>query len=122
MKPYKLYIFLCVCVGMRAGALVCVCVCVCVCVWCVCVCVCVCVEGVFGLKDPDMRWRASSHINPAYNAPTYCHLRPLWLNRIFRHYLINGAIFGERVLNIKHLFRFSLYSLFEIFLILNRNE
>ena len=34
----------------------------------------------------------------------YC-LRPLWLHRIFRHYLINGAIFGKtKSLNIKGVF------------------
>ena len=34
----------------------------------------------------------------------YCHLRPLWLHRIFRHYLINGTIFGKKLLNIKCVF------------------
>ena len=38
---------------------------------------------------------------PARKAPPYCHLRPLWLHHIFRHYLINGTIFGKRLLNTK---------------------
>jgi hypothetical protein len=25
----------------------------------------------------------------------YCHLRPLWLHQIFRHYLVIGTIFGK---------------------------
>ena len=39
--------------------------------------------------------RACSLTNPACNAPPYCHFRPLWLHHIFRHYLINGTIFGK---------------------------
>jgi hypothetical protein len=27
---------------------------------------------------------------PARNAPPYCHLRPLWLHQIFRHYLMTA--------------------------------
>ena len=42
--------------------------------------------------------RACSLTNPACNAPPYCHLRPLWLHQLFRHYLINGMIFGEKLL------------------------
>jgi hypothetical protein len=38
----------------------------------------------------------------------YCHLRPLWLHHIFRHYHINGTIFGKKLLNIKCVFWFSL--------------
>jgi hypothetical protein len=38
---------------------------------------------------------------------------------LFRHYLINGTIFGEKVLNIKCMFWFSLQYLFETFLILS---
>ena len=29
----------------------------------------------------------------------YCHLRPPWLYHIFRHYPINGMIFGNNLLN-----------------------
>ena len=46
--------------------------------------------------------------NPACNAPPFCHLRPLWLHHIYRHYLINGTIFGKKLLDIKRLFRFFL--------------
>jgi hypothetical protein len=34
----------------------------------------------------------------------YCHMWPLWLHHILRHYLINGAIFGRRLLKIKYVF------------------
>jgi len=37
----------------------------------------------------------------------YCHLWPLRLYSIFPHYLINGMIFGKKLLNIKFLFWFS---------------
>ena len=51
--------------------------------------------------------RACSRTNPARNAPPYCHLRPLWLHHIFRHYLTNGMIFGKALLNIKCVLIFS---------------
>ena len=35
------------------------------------------------------------------------HLQPLLLHHIFRHYLINGTIFGKKVLNIKCVLIFS---------------
>ena len=44
----------------------------------------------------------------------------LWLHRIFRHYLINGMIFGEMLLNIQYAFQFSLQHLLEKFLIQRR--
>jgi hypothetical protein len=45
---------------------------------------------------------------PAYNAHApYC-LRPPWLHHIFPHYLINGKIFGKKLLYIKCVFWFSL--------------
>jgi hypothetical protein len=34
----------------------------------------------------------------------YCRLWPLWHYRIFPHYLINGAIFGKKLLSIKCVF------------------
>ena len=40
-------------------------------------------------------------------AALYCHLWPLWLDHIFPHYLINGTIFGEMLLNIKCVFWFT---------------
>ena len=41
---------------------------------------------------------------PAYRAhsPLYCHLWPVRLCTIFPHYLINGTIFGKKLLNIKY--------------------
>ena len=54
---------------------------------------------------------------PAYKAHApYC-LRPLWLHHIFRHFLINGTIFGKTLLNILCVFWISLQLLFETFLI-----
>jgi hypothetical protein len=41
-------------------------------------------------------------------AVLYCHLWPVWLYHIFAHYLINGTIFGKKLLNIKRVFGFSL--------------
>jgi hypothetical protein len=41
--------------------------------------------------------RKGSLTNPACNAPPYCHLRSLYLNQIFRYYLINGTIFKKNV-------------------------
>ena len=40
----------------------------------------------------------------------------------FRHYLINSAILGQKSLIIECVFLFSLQLLFEIFLILRKNE
>jgi hypothetical protein len=37
-------------------------------------------------------------------AVLYCHLWPVWLYRIFPHYLINDTIFGKKLLNIKCVF------------------
>ena len=51
-------------------------------------------------------------------AVLYCHLWPVWLYHIFPHYLINGTIFGKKLLNIKCVFWFSLQLLSETFLIL----
>ena len=66
-------------------------------------------------------WARACSLNyPAYNAPPYCHLWPLWLHHNFRHYLINGTIFGKKLLNIKCVFWVSLQLLFETFLILRR--
>jgi hypothetical protein len=52
----------------------------------------------------------------------YCHLRPARLYNIFPHYLINGTIFEETLLNIKRVIWVSLQLLSEAFLILWRNE
>jgi hypothetical protein len=53
-------------------------------------------------------------------AVLYCHLWPVWLYHIFPHYLINGTIFGEKILNIKCVFWFSVQLLSEIFLMIRR--
>jgi len=44
------------------------------------------------------------------------------LHNIFPHYLINGTIFGKRLLNTKCVFWFSVQLLSETFLILRRTE
>jgi hypothetical protein len=44
---------------------------------------------------------------PACKAHAPYYMWPLWLHHIFRHYLINGAIFGKKLLNIKCVFIFS---------------
>ena len=46
----------------------------------------------------------------------YCHLRPAPLYNIFPHYLINGTIFGKKLLNPKRVFWFSVQLLSETFL------
>jgi hypothetical protein len=50
----------------------------------------------------------------------YCHLWPGWFYHIFPQYLINGTIFGKKLLNIKCVFWFYLQLLSETFLILRR--
>jgi hypothetical protein len=56
----------------------------------------------------------------AYNAhPPYC-LRPLWFHHIFRHYLINGTIFGKKVIEHKMCVMIVIQIVFETFLILRR--
>ena len=77
---------------------------------CVCVCVCVCVGG----------WacfRVWSLANATCNALPSCHLRPLCLHEVFRHYLVNDTIFGKKLCNVKCVFWFSLQLLFETFVI-----
>jgi hypothetical protein len=37
----------------------------------------------------------------------YCHVWPVRLYHNFAHYLINGTLFGEKVLNIKFVFVFA---------------
>jgi hypothetical protein len=69
-----------------------------------------------------VRTRACNLANPARNAyAPYCDVMwPLWLHYIFRHYLINDAIFGKKSLNIKYMFQFSLQLLCKISPILRR--
>jgi hypothetical protein len=61
--------------------------------------------------------RACSLTYPACktHAP-YCHLRPLWIQHIFRHYLINGTIFGKRSPCIKRVLIFSTTFIWNIIL------
>ena len=60
---------------------------------------------------------------PACNAHAPdCHLQPLWLHHIFRHYVIYGTILGNKLLNIKCVFWFSIQFVFEIFLILRTHR
>jgi len=60
---------------------------------------------------------------PARNAHApYCHLWPAPLYNIFPHYLINGTIFGKKLLDTKCVFWFSLQLLSETFFILRRTE
>jgi hypothetical protein len=72
---------------------------------CACACARVCGRGCMGT---DGCLRVCSLTNLACNAQPYCHLRPLWLHRIFRHYVINGTIFGKTLPNIKRVLWFSL--------------
>jgi hypothetical protein len=53
-------------------------------------------------------------------AVLYCYKWALRLYHIFPHYLINGAIFGKKLLNIKCVFWFCLQILSQTFLILRR--
>ena len=39
---------------------------------------------------------------PVCHAQAPCCFRPVWLHRIFQHYLINGTIFGKKLLSIKY--------------------
>ena len=40
-----------------------------------------------------------------FSSVLHCHMWPVWLDRIFSHYLINGTIFGKKkLLNIKCVF------------------
>ena len=76
-----------------------------------------CVSGRVG-----MCVRVCSLAYPACNAyAPYCDvICGLCLHDIFRHYLINGTIFGKTLLNIKCVFWFSLQLLSKTFLILRR--
>ena len=55
-------------------------------------------------------------------AVLYCHLWPVWLYHIFRHYLIHGRIFGKQVIEHKVCVWIFSTTLSEIFLILRRTE
>jgi hypothetical protein len=51
-------------------------------------------------------------------AVLHCHLWPLWLYRIFRHYFTNVTVLGKNLLSIKRVPLFFLQSLSDTFLIL----
>ena len=88
-KSSKYYIFLCVCVSVRGRVNMCVCM------------------------------LASSPTYPACKThASYCLLWPLWLHQIVWRYLINGAIFRKRLLNIKCVSLFFLQLLSKSFFIL----
>jgi hypothetical protein len=117
----KYYIFVCVCVRVCACVrVVCVCgwVCVRACVWGVWVCVwvggwpgtwaCACARIALLIQHAKLYARIMTSL--------------VWLHHIFRHYHINGAIFGKMLLNIKCVFWFSVQLLFETFLILRSSQ
>jgi hypothetical protein len=82
---------------------------------CVCVreCRCGCTGACACLRGCSPTYPACKALAP------YC-LRPLWIQKIFRHYFINSTIVGKKLLNVRCVFWFYLQSLFEIFLILRR--
>jgi hypothetical protein len=61
---------------------------------------------VAGCEGVCMRISACSLANPACNAyaPYYDVMWPFVFHKNFRNYLINGAIFGKKLLNIKGVF------------------
>jgi len=60
---------------------------------------------------------------PSCNAHApYCHVWSAPLYNIFPHYLINGTIFGKKLLNTKFVFWFPLQLLSVTFLILRRTD
>ena len=60
---------------------------------------------------------------PACNAHgPYCYLWPVWLYSIFPHYLINGTIFGKKIIELEIRVLISCALRSETFLILRRTE
>jgi hypothetical protein len=94
---------------------------------CVCVCVCVCVS-VRAVNRAHRRVQVRARVWPCSSsmqrvcAILNCHLWLLWHHRVFRHYVINGTVFGgeKKLLNTKCVFWFSAQLLSETFLILRR--
>jgi hypothetical protein len=84
-KSNRFYIFLCVRARARA---------------------CVCVGGGCWCMGEGVYLCACSLIYLACNARGPCCLRLLLLHRFFRHFLINGTIFGKNLLSIKCVFWF----------------
>jgi hypothetical protein len=77
---------------------------------------------VLGREGVCIRVLVCSLAYPAGNtyAPYCDNLWPLWLHHIFRHYLVNSAIFGQKLLHVKCVFSFSQQILSKTFLILRR--
>jgi hypothetical protein len=118
VESNKYYIFLCVCVCIpralqcvRAG--VCVRASMCVCVWTV---------GGCGWKSAVVCLRPCTFFYPVCHVEASHFLRPLWLEEIYRRYLINGTIFAKQSLNVNCVFWFFQQHLFQTFLILNINQ
>ena len=101
-KSDKYYIFVCVCVRLLAFACVHVGARVCGHIHAL-ACILPCLYSM--QRVCAMLWR---------------HLWPFTLDQIFRHYLINGEIFGKNLVSIKCVVWFSLQDLSETFLILRR--
>jgi len=62
--------------------------------------------------QPFLQWKSTKYYifsecvcSLRYSAPkphaSYRHLWPVWMHRIFPHYLINGTTFGKKILNLK---------------------
>ena len=84
---------------------------------CVCLCVCVC-----GCTSPGVFLCSCRLTYPVCLAPAPYFLPLLWLRNIFRHYLINGTIFGKKRSQYKIVFWFFLQILFGTFFILRINQ
>jgi hypothetical protein len=77
--------------------------------WCVLFCVVIVVPLPPGINPLAV-------INNIFKAhvPYYVVMWPVWLYHIFPHYLINSTIFGNKLLNIKCMFWFSLQHVWNI--------
>ena len=61
----------------------------------VCVRACARAHGwgrAYACRCPEVFLYAYSLNYPACNGPPYCHLQPVCLHHVFRHYIINGTI------------------------------
>ena len=62
-----------------------------------------------GCTRAGVSLRSCSLNYPAWNAPPYCHLRPLCLYHIFRHFLIKARFSEKKIVNIKYVYCFFFY-------------